>query len=333
MKFETPIFFILLIPTALILFSRFTQKKSFLVFSFASLLKGSGTSLRVMLDEFVPFIRFSYLTLIVVALAGPMEISEKIQKNSEGIDIMLLLDTSDSMRAEDFQPDNRLIVAKKVLKNFISARETDRIGLIVFSGESYTQCPLTSDYQNLIERVSEVKINTDTIKPGTAIGMAIANAVARLKTSTAKSKVIVLLTDGENNTGAIDPITASELAGDENIKIYSIAIGKDGKVPYPTMVNDFFGNTVKKYVYMNNKIDTRIFEQISANTKGLFYRAEDPNSLQKIFAKIDKLEKTKINVQKFTKKKYLFPELLNIALYIMALELFFTEVIIRRKPA
>ena len=219
-----------------------------------------------------------------------------------------------------------------LISDFVKGRTSDRIGLIVFSGESYTKCPLTVDYDILNKRIDEVDFNDGSVKHGTAIGMAITNGVARLKNSNAKSKIMVLLTDGENNTGTIDPITASELANDENIKIYSVAIGKDGKVPFPVQTSDFFGRSVKRYTYIHNKIDTEIFKIISKNTNGNFFRATDSKALVKIFRKINKLEKTKVHVNKIIRVKDYFPVFLKIALILLLLELFLSEFIIRRLP-
>lgn len=329
MRFENPWYLILLL--VLVLFFYKKSKQSFL-FNIHLNLKNNPQSFKMLVSSVIPFLRSLIFTFFVIALANPQKINEKVKKQTEGIDIMIVLDTSDSMRSEDFQPDNRFEVAKNVIKNFIKNRDGDKIGLITFSGESYTKCPLTTDYQVLNQRLDETQINTGEIKQGTAIGMAIANGVARFKDSKTKTKIMVLLSDGENNTGVIDPITASELASDKNIKIYSIAIGKDGKVPYPVTSQNFFGNPVKQYAYINNKLNTEIFTKISEITKGSFYRATDSDALKKIFDKIDKLEKSKVSEQKLIKVKDYFYVFIYWGFILFLINIFLEYFYIRSLP-
>jgi Ca-activated chloride channel family protein len=203
---------------------------------------------------------------------------------------MLTLDISESMQIEDFKP-NRLESAKGVAKNFINGRFQDRIGLVVFSGESYSRCPLTSDYDLLKKYIDE--INFDLIRTrGTAIGSAIAIATNRMRSSESESKIIILLSDGDNTAGNIDPLTAAEIAKAYNIKIYSIAIGKNGKVPFG---KDYFGRTR----YVENSLDEKNLKEIAEITSGNFYRASNENSLKKIFQEIDQLEKSEVKENKF----------------------------------
>jgi len=241
--------------------------------------------------RFIPNLLISLSTLlIIIALARPQKNNEKIEKWSEGIDIILTLDISESMQIEDFKP-NRLESAKGVAKDFINGRFQDRIGLVVFSGESYSRCPLTSDYELLKKYIDE--INFDLISSrGTAIGSAIAIATNRMRSSESESKIIILLSDGDNTAGNIDPLTAAEIAKAYNIKIYSIAIGKNGKVPFG---KDYFGRTR----YVENSLDEKNLKEIAEITSGNFYRASNENSLKKIFQEIDQLEKSEVKENKF----------------------------------
>lgn len=329
MRFENYYYFFFLVFILLFFRKKNIPSLSFPIFSN---FKNTKKSLKVVLYKALPFLKSLILVFFVIALANPQKINEKIKQSSEGIDIMLLVDISDSMRSEDFQPNNRLAVAKNVITDFVKNRVGDRIGLIAFSAESYTRCPLTSDYEILLKRLQETEINQGELKHGTAIGMAISNGIARLKDSKTKSKIMVLLTDGENNSGVIDPITASELSADHKIKIYSVAIGKDGRVPYPITGRDFFGNNVKEYTYVNNKINTEIFQKISSITGGSFYRATDTDALKNIFTKIDKLEKSEVKVQKSIKIKDYFPVFIKLVSILFLLLLFLESFFLRRLP-
>lgn len=270
------------------------------------------------------------LICVVVALARPQRADTKIKKNVEGIDIMLVLDVSDSMLIEDMTP-NRLEASKETIKKFIQKRVSDRIGLIVFSGESYTRVPLTLDYPMLLKSVSEVKISRN-IKMGTAIGVALANGVARLKDSTAKSRVMVFLTDGENNSGTIDPETALEIAKGYGIKIYSIGAGKDGDAQLPIETTDAFGRRVKRYQPIHSTVNDELLGKMASDTGGKYYRATDNNSLQKVFADIDRLEKTKIETNQYTRYAELFPPWVNWAVGLAIAALFLGQTIFRRIP-
>jgi Ca-activated chloride channel family protein len=231
------------------------------------------------------------LTLTAVALAGPRSTSAQRRDLSvEGIDIVVAFDLSTSMLAADFRPKDRITVAKEVLKEFIASRQNDRIGLVVFASEAYTQCPLTLDYRVLQDLLDQVK--TGVIQDGTAIGNALATAVNRLRESDAKSRVIILLTDGDNNAGNVSPLQAAAVAKEMGIKVFPILIGKGGRVPYP-MGNDLFGRTV----YENVEIDVNpeLLKQIAAVTGGLFNSATDRASLESgLGAVLDTLQKSKI---------------------------------------
>ena len=230
------------------------------------------------------------IILIILSVSRPQKSNEKIERFSEGIDIMLVIDISESMQIEDFTP-NRLESAKSVAKDFINGRFQDRIGLVVFSGESYSRCPLTTDYILLNKYIEE--INFDLISTrGTAIGSAIAIATNRMRESKSKTKILILLSDGDNTAGNIDPLTASEIAKAYGIKIYSIAIGKNGKVPFG---KDYFGRPR----YVENSLDEKNLRDIAKTTEGKFYRASDNKSLENIFKEIDTFEKSEIKENRY----------------------------------
>ena len=227
---------------------------------------------------------------IIISLARPQKSNEKVEKWSEGIDIMLVIDISESMQIEDFKP-NRLESAKDVAKEFINGRFQDRIGLVVFSGESYSRCPLTTDYILLNEYVDEISFDLISSR-GTAIGSAIAIATNRMRESKSKSKVLILLSDGDNTAGNIDPVTSAQIAKAYGIKIYSIAIGKNGKVPFG---KDYFGRTR----FVENSLDEKNLSEIATITNGKFYRASNNSSLENIFKVIDEFEKTEIKENRY----------------------------------
>ena len=237
--------------------------------------------------------RIAIMFLIILALAGP-RISDTIRETkTEIIDILLVIDQSSSMLAQDFKP-NRLEAAKEVAKTFIKDREGDRLGLIVFAGESYIQCPLTRDIGVLLEFTDEIEI-IDREHDGTAIGMAIANSINRLRESEANSKTIILLSDGSNNQGELDPITAADLAAKFDIKIYTVAAGTHGLAPYP--VTDAWGRQVIQKVQVD--VDEESLKEIAEITGGRFFRATDNKSLKEVYQEIDELERTEIEVTEY----------------------------------
>lgn len=256
-----------------------------------------------------PLVRWRHATFIlkllgiaclVVALARPQKGVSEEEVTTEGVDIMLLLDVSTSMKALDFTPKNRLFVAKETIADFITKRSSDRIGLVCFAGRAYTKCPLTLDYSILTQFLEQIDFGE--VEDGTAIGTAIATAANRLKDSPAKSRVVILLTDGRNNRGDIAPITAAEAAGKLGIKIYTIGIGKDGQVPYPFEVADpFTGKIVGTQVQMiPSDLDEASLQEIAAKTGGQFFRAQNAEKLKEIYTRIDALEKTQIKTKSFT---------------------------------
>jgi len=273
-------------------------------------------NLRVKLRHILFVINNIALLFFIMALARPQSSSSRKEVTSDGIDIILALDISTSMLAEDLKP-NRIEAAKKNAIEFIDNRESDRIGLVVFAGESYTSCPITSDHTVLKNLITNLK--SGVIIDGTAIGLGLSTAISRLKDSKAKSKVIVLLTDGSNNSGNIAPETASEIAQVYNIKVYTIGIGTKGKAPYPMQTP--YG---KQYVMVDVDIDESLLKTLAENTNGLYFRATSTKALKSIYEKIDKLEKSKIEQFYYSKKSEEF----HIFLFLGIL-LFITEFILK----
>lgn len=271
-------------------------------------------------------LRVAAVALFVVAFARPRHGTETHESSSEGIDIMLCLDVSSSMMAEDFKPNNRLFVAKEEIKKFVQNRLNDRIGLVVFARESYTQCPLTTDYGILLRFIDQVDFGA--VEDGTAIGMALANAVNRLRESPAKSKVIVLATDGDNNAGEIDPQTAADVAAAFDIKIYAIGVGKEGNVMMPIQ-DPIFG---KRYVYQPSRIDEGALRQIAEKTHGKFFRARSSEELEGIYSAIDKLEKTEIKTTAHVQYRELFPKFVLAGLLLLALEILLANTWLKKLP-
>lgn len=296
-EFADPKYFLLLILLVpMIVWYIWKEKRSHADLQFSSLraFRGIKHAGRVWIRHLLFVLKLLAIVFLVTALARPQSSNSWQTYSSEGIDIMLALDISGSMLARDFKPD-RLEAAKEVATKFILERPQDRIGLVVFSGESFTQCPLTTDQAVLVNLLREIK--SGMIEDGTAIGLGLANAVNRLKDSQAKSKVIILLTDGVNNYGAIAPATAAELAKTFGIRVYTIGVGTYGEAPYP--VPTPFGIQLQN---MPVEIDEAVLQQISALTDGKYFRATDNDKLAQIYQEIDQLEKTKTEVKHFSKK-------------------------------
>jgi Ca-activated chloride channel family protein len=271
----------------------------------------TGKTFRHYLRHILFALRILTLTLLLIVLARP-QATDKFQNTStEGIDIVLTLDISGSMLARDFRPD-RLEASKDVATEFISGRPYDRIGLVVFSGESFTQCPQTTDHAVLVNLLREIQ--SGMIEDGTAIGMGLATAVNRIKDSEAKSKVIILLTDGVNNRGEIAPATAAGIAKTYGIRVYTIGVGTQGMAPYP--VQTPYGI---QYQDMPVEIDEAILQEISQTTGGKYFRATDNDKLVQVYNEIDKLEKSKIDVRQFSRKeeKYLLPALIAFCMLVL----------------
>jgi Ca-activated chloride channel family protein len=273
----------------------------------------------------VPFIlRLLVIILIIVVLARPQSTNSWKNVSTEGIDIMITLDISSSMLAEDLKP-NRLEAAKGVASKFIAGRPDDNIGLVLFSAESFTQCPLTTDHRVVLNLLSQVK--SGIIEDGTAIGLGLANAVNRIKDAPAKSKVIILLTDGSNNRGDIDPITAAELAKEYGIRVYTIGVGTRGKAPYPFQTA--YGI---QYQNIDVVIDEEPLKKIAGITGGEYYRATDNRSLSQIYAQIDQLEKTRFHVKEVSRKTEEYRMFGLAAFILLVIELILRHIVLRRLP-
>lgn len=273
----------------------------------------------------MPFVlRIAALSLIIIAIARPRSSTKLDKVQSEGIDIMLTMDVSTSMLARDFTPD-RISAAKDIAIEFISQRPSDRMGIVVFAGESYTQCPLTTDRATLINLMKEV--STNLLEDGTAIGNGLATAVARLKDSDAKSRVVILLTDGVNNSGEIAPETAADIAKTYGIRVYAIGVGANGEAPYPVMTP--WGVDIQK---VKVEIDEQLLTKIANETGGRYFRATDNTKLAEIYSEIGKMEKTRTTIDSFPVYKELFVGYAVAALICLMLELLLNVFVIRRLP-
>ena len=291
--------------------------------------RNAPKSWKVMLMPLSPLLRILAFTMIVLVLARPQTQNSWKNKTIEGIDIMLAMDVSTSMLAEDLKP-NRIEAAKQVAAEFISGRPNDNIGLSIFAGEAFTQCPMTIDHASLLNLLHNVRTDIAArglIEDGTAIGMGLANAVSRLKASKAKSKVVILLTDGSNNRGDISPMTAAEIAKILGISVYTIGVGTNKVAPYPMPVA---GGV--QYVNIPVEIDNQTLSEIAAATDGDFYRATNTKELRKIYQEIDQLEKSKLNVKQFSKKYEAFQPFAIIAVLALLLEILLRITIFRRIP-
>ena len=319
-----PLLFLLLIIPILIALYVWKYRKLYPTIQISSFdfAKKSKTSFREILVHVLFGLEMVAVALLIVALARPQSSEKNSTTNVEGIDIVMTMDVSGSMLAEDFKP-NRLEAAKKVGAKFVDGRPNDRIGLVVFASESYTQCPMTTDHKVLNQLMSEIK--TGIIEDGTAIGDGLSIAISRLKDSDAISKVIILLTDGVNNTGSIDPISAAEIAKMFGLRVYTIGVGTNGTAPYP--VQDFFGN--KRYQQVEVNIDEDMLRQIANMTGAQYFRATDNSSLDKIYSEIDKMEKSRIEVYEFERKTEEFFPFAAIALGSLAL-VFLTRTFVLR---
>ena len=272
----------------------------------------------------IPFaLRIFALVMIVIAIARPRSSEEVEKTDTEGIDIVMAMDVSTSMLARDFTPD-RLEASKDIAIQFISQRPSDRMGIVVFAGESYTQCPLTTDRATLINLMKEIQ--TDLIEDGTAIGNGLATAVSRMKDSDAKSRVVILLTDGVNNRGEITPQTAAEIAKTYGVRVYTIGVGANGVAPYPVMTP--WGPDVQD---IQVEIDEDLLKDIAGQTGGRYFRATDNAKLAEIYEEINKMEKVRTTVDSFPVYKELFPRYALLALIALLLEILLVAVI-RRLP-
>jgi Ca-activated chloride channel family protein len=320
------VLYVLLIIPVMITWYIFRGMKvqSSVKYSSVNIFKDIPSTLREKLRH-IPFaVRLLAIGLLIVALARPQSFNSGENVTTEGIDIAMVLDISGSMLAEDLKP-NRLEAAKNVIDNFIEGRISDRIGLVVFSRDAFTQCPLTIDYSVL--RNLLLQIHSGMIEDGTAIGNAIANGINRLKDSNAKSKIIILLTDGVNNSGEVDPISAAEMAKTFGIRVYTIGVGTRGEAPYP--VQTPFG---VRYQMMPVEIDEAVLQKISDITDGKYFRATNTQALKEIYDKIDKLEKTKIEITSYKNASEKYHSWLWLGLILLLVEMGLSKTILRKLP-
>ncbi len=324
MRFANPYYFLLLIPALLLFFLYIRSKigkEAVLRFSSLQLVKESGAKRLAFGRLFHGVIRLFVFILLIFALARPQTSTGESKATEHVIDIVISLDISGSMATLDFHPDNRLVAAKLEAKRFIEGRKHDRIGLVVFAGQSITQCPLTVDHQAILTLLDKIQLGM--VEDGTAIGLGLANAVNRLRGSEAKSKVVILLTDGVNNSGEIDPLTAAELAKQYHVKVYTVGVGKEGEALLPIQ-DPRFG---LRYLKVETQIDEKVLSQISKITSGAYFRAEDERALRDIFHEIDALEKTEITVSKtiYYDERYFW--FLWPALYLLLFEVGWTNLV------
>ena len=295
----------------------------------------ASRSWKVILMPIQLVLRILAFTFLVIALARPQTHDNMQNESIEGIDIMLAMDVSTSMLAEDLRDashhiQNRIEAAKNVAAEFISGRPNDNIGLTIFAGEAFTQCPMTIDHASLLSLLQNVRTDIAArglIEDGTAIGMGLANAVSRLKDSKAKSKVVILLTDGSNNRGDLSPMTSAEIAKSLGIRVYTVGVGSNGTARYPLNV----GGRVQ-YIQMPVEIDTQTLTDIAKTTNGQFYRAKNAEELRQIYHEIDKLEKSKIEVQKYSRRYEDYQRYALAAVAFLLLEILLRITIFRRIP-
>ena len=327
MYFEYPkLLFLLLIPALLVgryLWIELKDRHAHMRVSALDAWKAGGRSIFEIIRHLPFVLRTSALCLIIIAIARPRSSSQVEKVDTEGIDIMFAMDVSTSMLARDFEPD-RLSAAKDIAIEFIAQRPSDRMGIVVFAGESYTQCPLTTDRATLINLMKDVQ--TDLIEDGTAIGNGLATAVARMKDSDAKSRVVILLTDGVNNMGEIDPAMAAEIAKTYGIRVYTIGVGANGQAPYP--VQTPWGIEMRNVPV---EIDEPLLKSIADGTGGRYFRATDNTKLSEIYAEIGQMEKTRTSVDSFPVYKDLFGGYALAALICLLLEVL-VAFILRRMP-
>lgn len=329
-RFANPEFLLLLLVIPVLAYYHWRRRYKLsgrIKYSSLKHMKNVPFSWRQKIRKNIYLLRLLILGLIILGLARPQSGTRKQEITTEGIDIMLVMDVSSSMLAEDFKPKNRIEAAKDVAIEFIHGRTNDRIGLAIFAGEAFTQCPLTLDYGVLTELIEKVEV-APRDWDGTAIGNGIATAVMRLKDSKAKSKVMILLTDGRNNAGEINPLTAAQVAQTFDIRVYTIGAGTKGSALYP--VDDpLFG---RRYVSMPVEIDEDLLRKVAGQTGGQYFRATDTQKLRQIYQEINDMEKTKIQVKEFTKYKELFVNYAGAGLALLLLELLLINTWLRKLP-
>ncbi len=319
------LYLLLIIPVLIVWYwFKHNKRKADIQFSSTEVFENTKKSAKQYLYHSLFVLRILIITLLIIAFARPQTTSSRQDITIEGIDIVMALDVSGSMLAQDLKPD-RLEAAKDVASDFFDGRPNDRIGLVIFSGETFTQCPLTTDHRVIKNLFKDIK--SGMIEDGTAIGDGLATAVNRLKDSKAISKVIILLTDGVNNAGSLDPLSAAEIAKIYGVRIYTIGVGSMGTAPYP--VQTPYG---LRYQDMEVKIDEDLLKGVADMTDGKYFRATSNKKLKAIYEEIDKMEKSKIDVTEFRKKKEEFLPLAFIALGLFILEILLRNTIFRTLP-
>ncbi len=327
-KFENPNLLwllVVLVPMIAYYIYRTMQGRAAITLSTTEGFDGGGKSLNYYLRHILFVLRMAAVALVIFCLARPLSSEDHSKTNSEGIDIVLALDISSSMLARDFTPD-RFRAAKDISSKFIIDRPTDRIGLVIFAGEAFTQVPITTDHLSLVNMLSAVEMGV--IDDGTAIGNGLATAVNRLKESDAPSRVVVLLTDGVNNSGQIDPVSAAAIAKEFGIRVYTIGVGSEGTALTPAL--DEWGNLVLQRAKV--EIDEELLTDIAQQTGGQYYRATDNTKLAEIYAEINQLEKAKVEVESFTKYDQLYKPYLLAALLLLVVEMLMRYCYFRQLP-
>jgi Ca-activated chloride channel homolog len=321
-------FWLMLLLPAMVMWYIWRLKKHEGEFNYSSfvLLKGIPTSNKAKARHILLVLKLASFALLITALARPQSRSSWKDTKTEGIDIVISLDVSLSMLAKDFKP-NRMEVAKEVIVDFIDARPNDRIGLVIFGGEVFTQCPLTSDHKVLKNMFPQIKAGI--LDQGTAIGLGLAGAVARIKESNAKSKVIIMVSDGVNNVGEISPLTAGELAKTYGIRVYCIGVGSKGKALQPVAI---YAQGQYEYDYVDVEIDEKVMGDISEMTGGQYFRATSKENLKNIYKEIDKMEKTIISEKSFSNKAEHFLPFVMLASILLLLEFLLRYTLFRSIP-
>jgi Ca-activated chloride channel homolog len=325
-RFAYPHLLVLLALVPIVGWYALRRRERSVAYSSLDLLLGAGLEASAWKRHGKLTLRLLVLALVIFGLARPQTGRSKHTEYAEGIDIMLVLDTSGSMQAQDFEPKNRLYVAKEVVKEFIGKRRQDRIGLVVFAADAITQCPLTLDYALLAKLVDAVDFGM--LDDGTAIGVALATACNRLRDSEAKSRIVILLTDGQNNSGMVDPITAARVATTLGIKVYTIGVGTRGRAPMP-IDDPVFG---RRLVSVDVDIDETTLRKIAELTAGRYFRATDREELIEIYDTIDKLERSKVESETYVEYTDHFPWFIIPALGLLILELGLEQTLLREVP-
>ncbi len=329
MRFKDPLYLLLLVPALAVYFlylRSIVGREAVMQFSSLELVKKAGAKKIASGRFFRGTLRLLTLALLVLALARPQTGTGEEKTTEHVVDIVVALDVSGSMATLDFHPDNRLRAAKQEARRFIEGRRHDRIGLVIFAGRSFTQSPLTVDHKAILTLLDTIQLGM--IEDGTAIGLGLGTAVNRLKDSEAKSKVVILLTDGVNNAGEIDPLTAGELAKQYGIRVYSIGVGKEGEAILP-IEDPHFGTRLLK---VQTQIDEKMLDTIARKTGGKYFRAQDTRALKDVFREIDKLEKTEITIETFTHFEEHYFWFLWPALFLLLFDIVWTNLMFVKIP-